>query len=161
MSVLLWTSNLSIGIDVIDNQHRRIVAMINLLRTTKRRGGADMIGAVINDLVDYMMSHFAFEEALMEDVGYPMARAHKRVHDLLIKHVTECQQRFREGEDTADELNGLLSRWLFDHILHHDAAYAGPVKARMREMVRDRRIGGWLSRSLRQHFPTAFLEHRA
>jgi hemerythrin len=160
LNTLVWTRNLNTGIDVVDNQHRRIVAMINLLRSAKRRGGVGIIGNVIDDLVDYTMSHFAFEEALMEDAGYPMARAHKRVHDLLVRHVSECHRRFKDGEDVTSELDGLLSRWLFDHILHHDAAYAGPVKARMQEMVRDRREGGWLSRSLKQFFRRGHVEHR-
>jgi hemerythrin len=160
VSNLIWTSNFNTGIDVVDNQHKRIVDMINLLRAARRRGNTEAIGAVIDDLIDYTMSHFAFEEAMMEDAGYALAHAHKRVHDLLVRHVNECRRRFRDGEDITDELNGLLSRWLFDHILHHDAAYADPVKARLRELVRDRREGGWLSRSLKQFFTAGSTEYR-
>jgi hemerythrin len=161
VSALIWTSNLNTGIDVIDKQHRRIVVVINRLRAARRSGDKDALGPVIDELVDYTLSHFAFEEALMEDAGYPLAQGHKRLHDLMARHVHEFRERFRNGEDVGGELNTLLSRWLFDHILNMDAAYVGPVKAQIRELVRDRRDGGWLARSLRRCFGQAPAEHAA
>lgn len=161
MSALIWTSNLNTGIDVIDKQHRRIAVIINRLREAKRAGDKDALGPIIDELVDYTMSHFAFEETLMEDAGYPLAHGHKRLHDLMARHVHEFRERFRSGENVAEEMNTLLSRWLFDHILNVDSAYVEPVKAQMRELVRDRRDGGWLSRSLRRCFGQAPAEHAA
>jgi hemerythrin len=161
VSALIWTGNLNTGIDVIDTQHRCIVVIINRLRAAKRRGDTAALGPIIEELVDYTMSHFAFEETLMEDAGYPLAHGHKRLHDLMARHVREFRERFHNGDDVTDELNTLVSRWLFDHILNIDAAYVEPVRAQMRELVRDRRNGGWLARSLRRCFGQTPAEHVA
>ncbi|KAG1461099.1 hypothetical protein G6F57_014208 [Rhizopus arrhizus] len=81
------------------------------------------------------MSHFAFEEELMEEAGYPFCAAHKRVHEVFIKRVAEYRLRFQAGEDISDELRTMLSRWLFNHIRGDDQAYAeqcAPVQCHQR-----------------------------
>ena len=63
-------------------------------------------------MVDYTLSHFAFEEGLMEDAGYEFLRALKRVHELFVKRAAELQAKFKAGNDMSHELHDLLSRWL-------------------------------------------------
>ena len=152
MSHLIWDKTLNTGIDVIDGQHRRIVEFINQLGDAKQTGDRAAIGEIIEGMVDYTLSHFAFEESLMEDAGYEFLRAHKRVHELFVKRVAEMQAQFRAGNDISNELHGLLSRWLFSHIRNDDAAYAGAVRANMKTLVRDQSKEGWLSRSLGRFF---------
>lgn len=152
MAYLAWTSNLDTGIEVIDGQHRRIVEYINQLDDARISRNRDVIGRVIDDTVDYTLSHFGFEEALIEDAGYQFARPHRRVHELFVKRVNEYKQRFDNGENIADELHSLLSRWLFNHILNDDAAYVAAVKSSMQALAGDRREGGWFSRSVKKFF---------
>src|SRR5574343_1375967 len=116
MAYLEWSEDLDTGITVIDDQHRRIVAMINQLDDAQRTANKAKVGTVIDELIDYTVSHFAFEEAMLEEAGYVFTKAHKRVHALFIKRVEDYRQRFTSGEDIADELKGLLGRWLFSHI---------------------------------------------
>lgn len=129
MSKFIWTDQLSIGIDVIDQQHRRIVEYINQLDDA-RTGGQDReeVGFLITELVDYTVSHFGFEESLQEEANYPFAKSHKKVHELFAQRVAEYQERFEKGEDIAKGLNSLLVTWLFNHIKRDDADYADSVK---------------------------------
>jgi hemerythrin len=112
MAYLVWQDDLNTGIQVIDNQHKRIVEMINHLDDAQAQKDSALIGGVIEELVDYTQSHFAFEEALLEDAGYQFTRAHKKVHELFIKRVSDYRLRYAAGEDIADELKGLLGRWV-------------------------------------------------
>jgi hemerythrin len=159
MGQLIWTDDLNTGIDIIDNQHRRIAEMINHLnavlnsRSTGRNSRSKFVRTVIEELVDYTLSHFAFEEALMEDSGYPFTSGHKRLHRMLGKHVAEYRARNQAGEDVAKELHGLLNRWLFSHIRNEDAAYVREVKSKIRT-TRNDLVDGWLARSLRHFFPS-------
>ena len=66
METLEWSSRLATGIPEIDNQHKRIVDMVNQMREAMETGDTEAVGRVIPDMVDYTISHFAFEEALME-----------------------------------------------------------------------------------------------
>lgn len=82
---IVWTNDLSTGIDVIDNQHMRIVDYINQLKDAIQQQNRLIIGRVLDELVDYTMSHFAFEESLQEAAGYLYAKPHKGVHGMFIK----------------------------------------------------------------------------
>ncbi|MES9969059.1 MAG: bacteriohemerythrin [Candidatus Thiodiazotropha sp.] len=152
MAHLTWKKDLETGIDVIDGQHKQIVSYINKLddaRVTKNRV---VIAKVIDDTVDYTVSHFGFEETLIEDAGYEFTRPHKRVHELFIKRVSEYKQRFDDGEDIADDLHGLLSRWLFSHIQNDDAAYVESVQASLAKLEKNNKKQGFFARSLKKFF---------
>ncbi|MGO4555579.1 bacteriohemerythrin, partial [Stenotrophomonas sp. 2YAF22] len=95
MALLVWQDDLNIGIDVIDQQHRRIIEMLNHLHVAQTSLQRAAVGEVIDEVVDYTMSHFAFEEELMEEAGYPFCAAHKRVHEVFIKRVSEYRMRFQ------------------------------------------------------------------
>lgn len=132
MAILQWVPDLDTGISEIDVQHRRIVDYINRvneLRATHDRKGLE---EVIAEMVDYTMSHFAFEEELMQNAGYMFTGPHKRVHEIFTRKVAEMQARFEGGEDVVEELHGMLSRWLFNHIRNEDHGYVDSAKAYLR-----------------------------
>ena len=152
MAYLEWSDDLDTGIRVIDDQHRRIVAMINQLDDAQRTGSKAKVATVIDELIDYTVSHFAFEEAMLEEAGYVFTKAHKRVHALFIKRVEDYRQRFTSGEDIADELKGLLGRWLFSHIRSDDRNYVEAVNDNLRRLSADASEGGWLRLAGRRFF---------
>jgi hemerythrin len=129
MAKFVWTSQFDIGIDVIDQQHRRIVDYINHLDDAHSSGYSKKeIGDLVTALVDYTISHFGFEESLQEEAGYPFVKAHKRVHELFTRRVAEFQNRLSNNENIADELNKLLVIWLASHIKGDDSDYAEYVR---------------------------------
>lgn len=152
MALLIWQDDLNTGIEIIDMQHQRIVEMINRLHVTQKSMEHIAIADVIDELVDYTLSHFAFEEELMEEAGYPFCAAHKRVHEIFTKRVSEYRMRFQAGEDVTDELKSMLSRWLFNHIRSDDKAYADTVKRHLNRFVREHQQGGWLRRTVKRLF---------
>ena len=129
---IVWDNSLETGISVIDEQHRRIVGYINELEQAKENHDQHGIAEVLNDCVDYTLSHFAFEESLQEEAGYKFCKPHKKVHDLFTRRVEEYVGRFELGDDIADELHNLLSRWIVNHIKHDDADYVEIVKANLK-----------------------------
>lgn len=149
MAHIVWDNNLDTGIDVIDKQHRRIVEYINKLHDVQETGDLKKIGEVLDELVDYTLSHFTFEESLMEEAGYPYIKAHKRVHQLFVKRVNEYLQRFQSGEDITLELLNTLKAWLINHIRNDDNDYSDIVK---RNLNSGGSSDGWLSKSLKKIF---------
>jgi hemerythrin len=135
------------GIEAVDKQHQRLVEMVTQLdvaskkyhkNSTRKREAA---GEVIAEMIDYTLSHFAFEEALMEDAQYEFFRAHKRIHELFVERAGEYKKRFEAGEDIVDELYDVLKRWLFNHIRNDDKAFAPSVKARLKALSRSKHRG--------------------
>ena len=132
MALLVWVPELDTGIAEIDRQHRRIVDYINRLYELRSSPDREGLGDVIGEMIDYTVSHFVFEESLIESAGYMFAGPHKKVHELFTRRVIEMQTRFDAGEDVAAELHGMLSRWLFNHIRNEDHGYIDSAKAYQR-----------------------------
>lgn len=145
-----WTRDLCTGIDVIDRQHMQIVDYINDLARANKKGDRRGIQGVLDALVDYTVSHFAFEESLQEEAGYKYCKPHKRVHELFIRRINEYGTRFKAGEPVAEELHKTLSAWLVNHIKRDDADYVGAVKANMvgvvAEQIDPKPDFGWFRR---------------
>ncbi len=147
MAFLDWNPSLDTGIDIIDSQHRRIVDYINQLHDAQQNGDRDQVGDVIEELVDYTISHFAFEESLMENAGYPFLAPHKKVHALFVRKVEKFVERFAAGEDVTAELLQMLQKWLLNHIKNEDGDYVEIVRDNSRRMRK-----GWLGRTLQRFF---------
>ena len=79
-----WASEYT-GIDVIDEQHKRILDYINEIDDVKDEEDRRRIKDVLDNIIDYTQSHFTFEESLQEEADYKYRVPHKRVHDLFIK----------------------------------------------------------------------------
>ena len=153
MAYLHWSSDLNTGIEVIDDQHKRIVDYLNQLNDANDKGDSQITNRVLNELVDYTLTHFAFEEELQEKAGYPFVRAHKRVHDIFTKRIAEFQKRAVAGENVAPELLSMLKIWLVNHIKGDDADYAESVRKMLGvEGMEDRIAGGWLGVALKKFF---------
>lgn len=152
MTAILWSADLNTGIDVIDDQHKQLLDYINELGEALRTRSHQAVGAVLDELVDYTMSHFAFEESLQEEAGYPFAKPHKAVHDVFVKRVAKYQERHNAGEDVAQQLHSMLSTWLIHHIKRDDMAYVTAVKGSIHQIVENKKEGNWLSRSLGKFF---------
>ncbi len=148
MIKIAWSDEFEIGINVIDTQHRRIVDYINQLHDSVRREDErDAIGEVIDNLVDYTNSHFAFEEALMEEVGYDALSLHQSTHNAFTNRIEIMKARFNNNEDIADELAELLQAWLIKHIKHDDASYADLVKAEFLTKAQEQQQS-WIQRAI-------------
>ena len=136
MGKFAWTEQLNIGIEVIDQQHRCIVEYINQLDDARSNNlSREEIRWLLNDLVDYTVSHFAFEESLQEEARYPFFKSHKKVHDLFALRVGEFQAKFEQGEDVSKGLNSMLVTWLFNHIKRDDADYVETVKRHLQQQT--------------------------
>ncbi len=129
MAKLIWTEQFNVGIEVIDQQHRKIVEYLNQLDDINSRVHSNMeIGNLINALIDHTIFHFNFEEKIQQEVGYPYIKAHQRLHVQFAKRLANFQTRFAEGEDISGELESYLTNWLLDHLKHDDTDYAELAK---------------------------------
>lgn len=152
MVKIRWSSELDTGIQVIDEQHHRIVDYINQLYVIQESHNHKDVEKVLQELVDYTLSHFSFEESLMEDAGYPFATGHKRVHEMFKARINSFMQRISKGEDITDELLAVLRSWLLNHIRSDDNDYVEVVKTSM-QIKTDKHEGeGWIKQSLARFF---------
>lgn len=151
MGYIIWTDDLATGINVIDSQHKRIVHYINQLTDAKDLDAPEIVGGVLAELIDYTLSHFAFEESLMEDAKYSAAAIHKRTHDAFREKIEKYQQRHQSGEDVSEELFQLLNIWLMNHIAEDDDSYVPSVKENITGINTSEK-SGWIKTKVQQFF---------
>jgi hemerythrin len=123
--LIQWTSELSVGVEELDAQHRVLVDLINQLHHSIviHRGG-DEANAILGRLIEYTRIHFAVEESLMRLFDFPDYETHKASHEELISEVHRLHDKVvLEGKAITFELMHFLKRWLTHHIMSSDQQY--------------------------------------
>ena len=86
MKDLVWDHVLSVGVDEVDDDHRKLVDLFNMLNHSLTEGDApEYLAAVLEELINCTAWHFSHEERLMLKYGYEGIAEHKEEHQELIK----------------------------------------------------------------------------
>jgi hemerythrin len=121
-----WDPALETGHEDIDSQHRQLFALANALQEALARDDADpdVVEDAVYSLTEYVVQHFADEEALMDACAYPHENRHKALHRDLTAETMRLTARFMNREDvTPEELALFLVRWLRGHIREEDMRF--------------------------------------
>ena len=125
---LEWKDEYSVGIEVIDNDHRKLLNLINQFQTAVLyRTGQEFEEEAMSELVDYTRTHFKREEDLMKEHGYPGYEAHHAEHLKFIGEVEEMIRLYKDkgNRATLQQAVVFLRDWLINHIMGTDQAYSG------------------------------------
>ena len=123
---VVWDDCYSVDFEVIDNQHKELIKMINTLFLGSKMGStaADIVFMkTIRDAVKYTQTHFQFEEKLLKEVEYPDLPIQQQQHELFISKVLEAVKDFEDGKSEPVSLAKFLKTWLLTHIAESDKKY--------------------------------------
>jgi len=125
MARIEWKPEYEIGVALIDEQHRHLVEIINRFDEALRKGrGSRQANEILNDLTGYTQEHFATEERLMAEAGYPHLKLHQSQHRQLLQKIERLQfEHGIAGRRITAELHELLGYWLVNHIQRDDRAF--------------------------------------
>ncbi len=134
MAALLMEWNpatLATGINSVDQQHQKLIDLINRLHAAMLKGRSrDEAPAILNDLADYTVMHFKHEEDIFDRIGYADSVAHKKQHADLVAQVADLQDDAKAGKLAVGmETMEFLKSWLTDHIQGADFKYIDAMKA--------------------------------
>ncbi|HHW56829.1 MAG TPA: hemerythrin family protein [Clostridia bacterium] len=119
-----WTKALSVGNEIIDNQHKELIQRVNdVLEACNKQKGKEKIEEVMKFLKDYTVKHFSDEENLMKKYQYPSYEEHKKIHEDFVKKVDELDEKIKkEGINLSIIMfvNKTLVDWLINHISKED-----------------------------------------
>ncbi len=133
MPLVEWNETLSVGVSIIDDEHKKIVGMLNELHDAMlARHSEEALGKVLDGLVAYTASHFKHEEALFAKTGYAAAAEHRKEHADLTRQVLDVQKKYQEGATATLSIEVLkfLRKWLLVHIQDSDKKYGPHLNAR-------------------------------
>jgi hemerythrin len=123
---IAWEEGLTIGDPQIDADHRRMVALVARLEAAAE-GGVDceMVGRTLAALAHLCRKHFAREEALQREIGFPDREVHRDRHDMLSKRLDALLAHYAGGgpdirRGMVRTLGDSLATWLINHIANED-----------------------------------------
>ena len=132
MKKLEWQDNLSVGVDLIDGQHKKWIDHFNDVADAVDAGhGDDKITETLGFLIDYTTEHFATEELHMSATGYAGLEEHMARHAELKNTLDNLVQEFEEEGATrilAESINTFLGNWLVKHIQDVDMTFGDFVR---------------------------------
>ncbi|WP_169304183.1 bacteriohemerythrin [Deferribacteres bacterium DY0037] len=127
-----WTKEMELGVKIFDDQHKKLVQMINdLYDTMQQNKGADALLKILNDLVEYTVYHFDNEEEMFAKYNYSRQKEHIKIHTDLKNTAVELREKILAGEAVVGfNVIRFLEDWLMNHILGEDKKYAELFKSK-------------------------------
>lgn len=138
---LVWKDEFSIGVDIIDKEHKRLFKIINKLfsfsEEDKKSQWACQEG--IKFFKDHAMKHFADEEEYMASIDYKDILVHKHIHagfrNNTLPALEEELERSDYSPDAVAHFLGVCAGWLIGHTLTEDRAIKGEDSSKWRSLL--------------------------
>lgn len=133
MPLMAWNEKMSVGVKLLDDDHKKLVGMVNELYDGITSGkGKEVLGGVLDNLVAYTVVHFKHEEDFFTKTGYPASQAHLAEHEKLTKQVKDVQASYKSGAAStlSLEVMNFLKNWLITHIQGSDKKYGPHLNAK-------------------------------
>jgi hemerythrin-like metal-binding protein len=126
MVLFEWDDTYSVNVGEIDEQHQKLVGMLNDLHEAMERGkDKDTLQEILFGLFEYADEHFEVEEKYFEEFGYEDAVPHKKQHRTFITRVNNMKQGLASGSETRSmEVMEFMKTWLQGHIKGSDQKYS-------------------------------------
>ena len=124
-----WDSSFAIGIEVIDNQHKKIFEhLLAIENSVAKRDPWHILRFFVAQLTEYMKFHLAVEEALQEITHYPECAEHCDAHVRLIEQIASLEEQLKKNA-SGENLVGFFEDWFIRHVLSNDRKFGAYVKA--------------------------------
>lgn len=116
-----WDNNYKIGIDAIDEQHKKLFVLVNkLYELDDEADFKQELKQILYDFSDYMKTHFKDEEAYMESIGYPALIEHRKYHDNIIETLAELIRTPAKIGIIKTKMKVIAKKALVEHITKED-----------------------------------------
>lgn len=117
-----WRGDYKIFNDMIDREHKELFDIALKALDYHNTDIRTHIKITIQELYDYMKTHFEHEEAYMEEIAYPNIKEHKKLHEKIINQMNDFIKQLPKLnlEDFEKRLIEYMDIWLINHILYED-----------------------------------------
>jgi hemerythrin len=123
-----WSNTYSMGIKIIDDQHKGLLELVNELFNHSTGNEADeraYFKIVIGQAVDYVKVHFATEEKYMLATQFPDYEEHKKTHNDFVLAVVKSVKDYEAGKRLVlVNFSRFLKDWVLGHVAVMDMKYS-------------------------------------
>lgn len=123
MPKVTWSADYSINVAEIDEQHQKILELVNDLHSAVESCiDKEELRVKLSALVEFTDFHFSTEDRLMKKHGYPGFKGHHREHRQLIGHLKELAKAVSKGKrPTFYSDYDVSTDWALTHIRDYDS----------------------------------------
>ena len=142
MPLIAWTNHLNVGVKLLNNDHKKLVILLNNLHDGLVTGQSKPeLENIFEKLVSYTRVHHANEEKFLAEADYHSSQIHKLEHEQMMDQLLELQTRFLGCAQLGVEMEIMhqLRVWLFKHIQESDQKFAVHLKTINVDAV----LAGW------------------
>ena len=122
---IIWDQAFSVGVEIIDEQHKNLIKMINtIIDVSGTEDSGEIMSAVLSQMQQYATEHFRLEEKCMINCGYEGYDQHKAEHVKYKRRVAMlCVETMQQRKVVETEILEFLTSWWTKHILQSDMKY--------------------------------------
>ena len=131
MNKIIWSDKFSVGIEELDDQHQRIIELINKLLDFNEELPCEVVTTnTLREMIRYARTHLIFEEKLLEKNNYPDYENHCSLHKQYLQDIAELSTNVTDNcnYETLKELLKYLVHWWENHILNEDMKFKEHLK---------------------------------
>jgi hemerythrin len=122
-----WLDSYSVGNPAIDSQHKKLLGLCNQCQELLTADGSHDVSKrlhdLLNELSEYVRTHFDYEESLLRQHGYPDLLTHIEEHERYWEQFADVLVQATAGDDVRSSVNTLLLDWWLHHIKEVDMKY--------------------------------------
>ena len=128
--MLEWDDKYSIGIFIIDEQHKKLFGFVNkTIETKEHSDNTEELKEVLEEMTEYSLEHFKTEEAHMIEFNYSECRYHSEEHNnFFTKTNAYCDKGVNGDYHISNDLIEYLKQWVVNHIQVSDRQYINCFK---------------------------------
>lgn len=126
MTMPVWNPGYSVGNDILDGQHKKLLALCNEAASCLQDDtvvGDEQFHLILDELLKYAREHFSTEESILASISYPELEQQKTEHFDYVESLTDFLLKASGGHLDKAGVYQFLSDWWLRHILESDMYY--------------------------------------
>ncbi len=125
MTVIKWRDSYTIGVEEMDEEHKKLIEIINrLFQMIRDKKSYEELNEIYESLVAYTEQHFQHEEKLLDEAEYPRLEEQRTLHAEFVKKLEEMKNNLTSADESiAPVVYKFLRDWWVQHIVGEDKLY--------------------------------------
>ncbi|HOX96469.1 MAG TPA: bacteriohemerythrin [Candidatus Woesebacteria bacterium] len=122
---IYWEDKLSVGVEVIDTQHKKFIELLNeLSEAITSMKTSETIEKILDGLDQYAVYHFETEEKYFKEFHFEGAEEHIREHRNFVEKLGEIKKGYNTDRlKMSIKLVEFMTDWLINHLEMMDRKY--------------------------------------
>jgi hemerythrin-like metal-binding protein len=104
MKLIEWDDSFRVGIDDIDNQHKALVQLVNMIISQyhKKISPSNLV-SLLEQFIQQFLYHAVYEENYLRNEGFAISPEHKKEHENTIMELKHLQEQILNESITFTE----------------------------------------------------------